>query len=149
MNLRKAYAKESDYLNHIAFESEGIWGEDESYMAHFSQDYCVTEDMILNDYVYVLEEGSKLVGFFAVLKGKDMGELELFYVEKSYIGKGYGKILWNEMLALCKEKNIEKIGLVASKDVADFYEKLGAVETKKMKSTLQVGRIVSRFEYQL
>lgn len=53
------------------------------------------------------------------------------------------------MIHFCKKKGISTIGLVASQDVARFYEKLGAVEVEKIKSVLKVGRIVSRFEYHI
>ncbi|SCZ02327.1 Acetyltransferase (GNAT) domain-containing protein [Alkaliphilus peptidifermentans DSM 18978] len=150
LNLRRAKPNESDVLNFIAFESESIWGEDESYMDLFSQEYKVTKNMIENDYVYVMEDDKGIIGFFAILKkDNETSELELFYIKKSFIGKGYGTLLWTNMISICKEKGIRKIGLVGSSDVANFYKKLGAKEIGEMKSLLKVGRIVSKFEYKI
>lgn len=149
MNLRKAKPSESDLLNVFAFESESIWGEDESYMTLFSQEYKVTENMIENEHVYILENNKIIVGFFAIIKRKELSELELFYVNRSLLGKGYGSLLWSHMIKICKDNSIEKIELIASLDVADFYKKIGAKEVEKIQSTLKVGRIVSRFEYKI
>jgi GNAT superfamily N-acetyltransferase len=144
-----AKANELKMLNDLAFESEAYWGEDDDYMKHFSENYKVTEDMITNEYVYILEEENVIVGFFLILRNKEVAELELFYVKRSLIGKGYGKALWAAMINFCKEKGIPKIALVASADVAEFYLKLGAVEIEKMDSILKEGRIVSRLEVKI
>lgn len=149
MNLRKAIPNESNLLNAFAFESESVWGEDESYMTLFSQEYKVTEEMIKNEYVYVLENEEMIIGFFAIIKRKERSELELFYVNRTLLGKGYGLILWSHMITICKENNIGTIELIASQDVVEFYKKIGAIEIEKIVSTLKVGRIVSRMEYNI
>jgi len=149
LNLRKAYKNESKELNLIAYDSEGIWGEDEQYMIMFSREYKVTEAMIRDEHVYVLEDRDKIIGFFAIIKREGVSELELFYVHKEHIGKGYGSILWQEMITVCKVHQINRIELVASNDVAEFYRRIGAKEVTKMKSTLQEGRIVTKFEYKI
>lgn len=149
MKLRKAHENESKDLNLLAYDSEGIWGEDEQYMMMFSREYKVTEAMIRDEHVYVLEDKDKKIGFFAVIDRDGVSELELFYVHKELIGKGYGSILWQHMIRICKKHHITRIGLVASSDVAEFYRKIGAKEITKMKSTLQEGRIVTKFEYEI
>lgn len=145
MRLRKANPEESEVLSNIANESEAYWGEDDDYMNLFRQFYSVTEEMIKEDLVYVLENDKSIVGFFAILKKHDVSELELFYVEKSLIGKGFGTLLWSHMIRVCKEQGISKIELVGSNDVAEFYKKCGAVEIGKVESTLKAGRIVVKF----
>lgn len=147
--MRRAETSELDVLNKIAFGSESIWGEDENYMMRFSQEYCVTTEMISNEYVYILESNNVLIGFFSIIKSDKKHELELFYIDKSMVGKGYGQKLWYEMINLCKTNGITKIELVASKDVAKFYCKMGAIEIERIKSRLKTGRIVSVMEYEI
>lgn len=147
MNLRNAKIDELSVLNEIAFESEAYWGEDENYMNLFAEKYSVTEEMIRSDYVYFMENDKEIVGFFVLLETDNIHELELFYVKRILIGNGYGKLLWSEMCAVCKEKGIEKIVLVGSDDVVNFYKRLGAKEIGKINSSLKVGKIVTKFEY--
>ncbi len=147
--MRRAKINELDTLNQIAYESEGIWGEDDSYMELFSQHYKVTQEMIEKDFVYIMEEKSSIVGFFAILNKQDTAELELFYISKSYIGMGYGTRLWENMIEICRSNDIGKITLVGSKDVGNFYKRLGAREIEKIESSLKVGRIVSRYQYDI
>lgn len=149
MYLRKALINEVDLLNKIAYESEGIWGEDDDYMCMFCHDYRLTAEMVENDHVIILECNDNIAGFFTLLKRNDYYELELFYIEKIFIGEGYGKKLWLKMIEYSRANNINKIQLVASDDVLEFYKKLGAVELEKVKSTLKEGRIVTRLEYDI
>lgn len=147
MKLRPSRLNEVDILNDLAIESEAFWGEDENYMTLFKENYLVTESMIKKDYVFLLEEESEIIGFFAIIARKKIPELHMFYIKKSYMGKGYGKLLWSKMLTVCKDYGIKKITLVASHDVERFYEKLGSKAIEKIDSSLKVGRIVTRYEY--
>lgn len=149
MNLRRARQNEAPLLNTLAFASEGYWGEDAAYMEAFSNEYAVTEHMIQNDYVCILEDDDTVIGFFAILKDGALPELEMFYVDRALIGKGYGTALWSYMLDFCRDQGIEKFGLVGSSDVTRFYQKMGATEIEKKASLLKTGRIVSRLEYEL
>lgn len=119
MNTRKARPEEARFLSDLAYASEAYWGEDEAYMRQFAEQYKVTEQMIREDYVYVMETDGVIVGFFAILKS-EVPELDLFYINVDYIGKGYGKLLWSNMISVCKAYGINKIELVGSDDVVDF-----------------------------
>ena len=149
MVLRKASLSEVEFLNKLAYESEGFWGEDQAYMTAFSKDYALTEKMVSEDHVYVMEDGPKINGFFAILNNPEGFELELFYVDRSLIGKGYGTRLWRMMVDKCSEIGISSFNLVASEDVEGFYRQLGAREVKRIPSILQEGRVVVVFEYSL
>lgn len=149
MNLRKAKIDEVDVLNKLAYQSESYWGEDQDYMDSFRKEYSLTANMICNNDVYIMENNGKTIGFFAILRNDDTFELELFYIERTLIGKGYGSIMWRKMIELCKKKEIKKFVLVGSNDVSDFYKKLGAIEIERKESLLKSGRIVSKFEYEI
>lgn len=141
---RRSRAPKSD-----SCELEAFWGEDDDYMACFSNEYKVTEAMIVKDNVYILEEDQEMIGFFAIIDNDGISELELFYVDRALIGHGYGTVLWHHMVEFCKEAGIKKIEFVGSDDVVGFYEKIGAKALERIKSVLQVGRLVTRFEYEI
>ena len=148
MKTRKANPEEALKLSKLAYASEAYWGEDADYMEKFREHYHVTESMIYMDYVYVLETDGTIIGFFAILK-RTVPELDLFYIDRELIGQGYGKILWTQMLEVCKTLGIHKIELVGSDDVAKFYVKLGAKPLERIESTLKVGRMITRFEFDI
>lgn len=147
MILRKATVSEVAVLNKLAYDSEDIWGEDDAYMTCFSEEYTLTEAMVTNDYVYILQEEDVIKGFFAIIRNEGIWELELFYIERSLIGQGYGRLLWQQMISKCKELGINRFELVASEDVSDFYRKQGATVVERIPSLLQEGRIVVKYEY--
>ena len=62
---------------------------------------------------------------------------------------GYGTRLWENMIEICRSNDIGKITLVGSKDVGNFYKRLGVREIEKIESSLKVGRIVSRYQYDI
>lgn len=147
MVLRKATIDEVTLLNKLAYDSEAFWGEDDAYMTCFSEEYALTEAMVTNDYVYILQEDDGIKGFFAIIRNEGIWELELFYIERSLIGQGYGHLLWQKMIGKCKELGINRFELVASEDVSDFYRRQGATVVERIPSLLQEGRIVIKYEY--
>ena len=45
----------------------------------------------------VLLENSSIIGVFSFVKSENETELEYFYIDPRYIGKGYGKKMWEVM----------------------------------------------------
>lgn len=59
-----------------------------------------------------------------VPRGKS--EINLFVVSKAFQGKGFGKTLWNEFLANCKNRGVGSIIVETNKlGASDFYEHVG------------------------
>ena len=102
----------------------------------------VTEETLLKDgfseqplyYTIVGEVDNQIVGMalyfykYSTWKGKVM-HLEDLIVKQSERGKGYGKVLLNEIIAIAKEEDLKRIDwqvLDWNEPAVKFYESIGA-----------------------
>lgn len=82
--------------------------------------------------IYVLEENNKLIGAGTILYEKKFihnislyAHIEDIIIKNEYQGKGYGKILINNLINICKVKECYKILLDCETNLIPFYEKCG------------------------
>ena len=136
-------------LTNLAIESEATWGFDPVFMEIFNRQYSVTDIFIENNLVFKMLDGERVVGFLGIIKEDFISELEYFYIEASYIGKGYGKQMWRFMCEICKRENIGTIQFVTSPEAVPFYESCGAVQIDTVESLVIPGRMIPKFVYQL
>lgn len=86
---------------------------------------------------WVAKEDSNniIIGTLGLLKIEEgYGVLKKFFIKKEYRGKGYSKLLYNELLKFAKENKFKKI-LLDTPSVAErshnFYRKVGFLEITK------------------
>ena len=94
-----------------------------------------------------LEEDGRSLGFWGLNEMENIWELEFFYISQEYIGKGYGRKLWNSLVAECKKRGISEIQLVTSPQSAQFYEKMGAKVIGRTESLIVKGKMIPRLEF--
>lgn len=147
INIRSAQADEYDVLTDIAIDSEAYWGYDSDYMNKFKSIYNVSIEFIKNNPTIVIEEDENIVGFYGVITESSETSLEYFFITPKYIGKGYGKLLWNYLIKDCKKLGIKELSIVTSPQAKEFYVKMGAVSCGEVESLLKKGRIIPRLIY--
>ena len=65
------------------------------------------------------------------MKNENETELEYFYIDPEYIGKGYGKKMWDNLVNFARQQAL--FILIGNKPQAKgFYEKMGAVVTDEV-----------------
>lgn len=77
-------------------------------------------------------------------KIKDGWELDYFYVARSAIGRGYGKLMWDNLINWCRENGIKKLQWVTSPEAVGFYVRMGADRQEDVRSTID-GRPIPQF----
>ncbi len=147
IRVREATPKEAYILTKLAVASEAYWGENETYMKQFCENYKITEDFIQMNPTYVMETDKKILGFYSLVQDSRRAELEYFYVEVTEIGKGYGKMLWHELVQTCIDLSISRFEFVTSPEALVFYEHMGAVKIGEVESALRKGRMIPKLEY--
>lgn len=148
-NIRKALVHEYGKLTDTAVKSEAYWGYDSEYMNKFRSYYSVSEDFIKSNPVYVIEEGSNIIGFYGLMTKNNETELEYLFIAPQYIGQGFGKVLWNHMVNLCRGLGISELEIVTSPQAEAFYIKMGAIHTGEVESLLKKGRIIPKLIYRV
>lgn len=90
MHIRPALQSEFAFLSNLAAQSEAYWGYDSEYMDKFKSIYKLTEDFIINNPTFVLENNEDIIGFYSLWVKEPMVSLELFFIDSKYIRQGYG-----------------------------------------------------------
>jgi len=117
-------------------------------MDRFKKIYLITEEFILNNPTYILKDGEIIIGFYGLLLSDEVS-LEYLFIEPMYIGKGYGKMLWNHALEECKKLCIREFTIITSPDARGFYLKLGATIYNQVDSLISKGNKTPKLIYRL
>ncbi|MHB8062230.1 MAG: GNAT family N-acetyltransferase [Ruminiclostridium sp.] len=149
IDIRSAKAAEYDILSDIAVKSEAYWEYDSDYMNKFKSIYNVSEEFINNNPTVIIEDDENIIGFYGVLIERSETSLEYFFIEPKYIGMGYGKLLWNNLVKHCKKLSIKEFNIVTSPQAKEFYVKMGAMPYGEVESLLKKGRIIPRLLYRV
>lgn len=147
--IRRAQICEAKILTDLVVRSEAYWGYDSTFMENFKSLYRVTEQFINNNETFIIEENEDIIGFYALLIDEKETSLEYLYVEPICIGKGYGKLLWDDMIESCKNWGIKEITLVTSPQVKEFYIKMGAVQIGEVDSLVIKDRKIPKLLYKI
>lgn len=149
INIRCANPTDSKSLTKLAIRSEAHWGYDDNFMDKFKTLYKVSEEFIINNPAYIMEEDGEIIGFYGILIEESQRSLEYFFIEPKFIGKGYGKLLWNHVLKSCDSLNIKEFIIVTSPQAQAFYTKLGAKLQGEVESLVAKGRMIPQLIYSM
>lgn len=138
-----------EYLKEVCILTQNEWGSKCNSEEEFNKKIKKKMDKILNNLdnpyycklILVNEnesnKNSKLIGFISIFP-KDCEERDdltpwyaTMFVKKEFRGKGYSKILNNEILKEAKRRKFNKIYLKT--DLDGYYEKFGAKFIEKLK----------------
>jgi N-acetylglutamate synthase-like GNAT family acetyltransferase len=140
---------DSKSLTELAIRSEAYWGYDDSFMDIFKSIYKVSEESIINNPTYIMEEEEEIIGFYGILIEESQRSLEYFFIEPEFIGKGYGKLLWQHVIKSCDTLNIKEFIIVTSPQAQAFYTKLGAKLQGEVESLVAKGRMIPQLIYSM
>lgn len=149
LHIERAIKEDSDVLTQLAIDSEGTWGFDSAFMTLFRRTYRITKNFIVGNLVYKMLIDEQLIGFFGIVKEDYISTLEYFYIAPGFIGKGYGKKMWQFMREICMENHINQIEFVTSPEAGTFYKACGAVNTDIVESLVIKGRMIPKFRYKI
>ena len=94
------------------------------YLALFIENYNQE-----TDHLWIVENGSKIVGSIAIVKGEGMvAQLRWFLVEPSERNKGIGNKLMQEAINFCRNRGYKKVTLGTIEDLKiarKMYSKIG------------------------
>lgn len=147
--IASALPKDTNFLANLEIRSESYWGYSSDFMDRFKEIYLITEEFILDNPTYILKDGETIIGFYGILLNSDEASLEYLFVEPTYIGKGYGKMLWNHALEECKKLGIREFTIITSPDAREFYLKLGATVYSQVDSLISKGNKTPKLIYRL
>lgn len=121
-------------LTKLSMDSNAHWGYRNAPPKIVDQVLTVTKEYFKNQTIRVMKENNEVIGFFCLRKqqssnSKKINELSFFFLKPDRIGKGYGKILFQEAVRVAKEElGWQAMMWESDPFAAGFYRKMGATE---------------------
>lgn len=126
MKIRKAATEDAPALTRIAHDAKRHWGYPEHWLQHWQADLTISPDFIAGNDVYVAEDESALVGFYALIIKKEKAELDHLWVKPQYMGTGIGKELFLHAMQHAARQHVAEVEISSDPNAEGFYRKLGA-----------------------
>ena len=134
--IRKAKTTEAKLLTDISFAAKRYWNYPEKYFDIWRNELTITEKYIDDNAVFVYLTGGQIVAYYslALLESDVVINsitihaglwLEHMFVLPEHIGKGIGREMFNHMINILKDYDVESIGILADQNAKGFYETLG------------------------
>ena len=137
-NVRRAHSKEARILSDIAYRSKAFWGYDPEYMELAKKELSISEENILNNWIFLIEAENMIRGFYELRKNsKQEAELFWLFVDPTSIGTGYGKTLMKHAIQLAMNNNFNHIKIKSDPNAESFYNGFGAVVVGESLSTVR------------
>ena len=132
---------EINKLNELMRLSKAYWGYPQSFMDDFMEIFQLTDKHLSSHLLKTLQQGDEIIGFLGFQKNNDEPlELDYFFIHPSYIGKGFGRKLWEQALVIAKSMGKTNFILWSDPGAEKFYEKMGCTNIGMRKSPLLANR---------
>jgi N-acetylglutamate synthase-like GNAT family acetyltransferase len=126
VRIRKAATEDAPALTLIAHEAKRHWGYPEHWLRHWQDELTISPDFIAGNDVYVAEDESGLVGFYALIIRKEKAELDHLWVTPQHIGTGVGKELFLHAMQHAARERVAEVEISSDPNAEGFYRKMGA-----------------------
>lgn len=150
----RAGVHELKQINELMYRSKSYWGYDKAFMDKFMQLFQMTTDYLEKNTVKLFyerntEKPEKAIGFYSFSIRKKESELDNFFIDLNYIGKGFGKKIWSMMVEDFKSHGVSRFKLWSDPGAESFYKKMGCIKIGVKKSPMMPNRYPVIFEYEI
>ncbi len=135
MDIRFAKPDEATQLTRIAFAAKRYWGYPETDIALWQDDLTITPEFIDQNDVFVAIQNNTVAGFCALSNGDSVREVEHFWIDPQYIGKGIGRKWFQHIRQAMEVAKIAKLRITSDPNAVGFYKKMGAKVIDRAAST--------------
>lgn len=148
ITVRRARPDEAPVLTALAMRAKASWGYDAAFMAACRDELTLTPAKIAAWQVWVAEAGGHIAGMVAL--NLDHGaEVEDFFVEPAFQGRGVGRALMTELLAAARAAGASGLEVDADPNAEAIYAKLGFETFSRSPSGSIPGRWLPRMRLSL
>lgn len=137
MHIREATENDIPFLSDLRRRSLGHWPEytNEWIAKNICNIRIPSNDLFLNEQMFVLLENDLLVGFYKfVYHGDGIAQLVDFYLDPLSIGRGLGQYLWDDFVERARYMDCTSITIESNPHAEGFYKKQGACRTGEVRS---------------
>ncbi|MGH7822212.1 MAG: GNAT family N-acetyltransferase [Candidatus Binatia bacterium] len=124
--IRAARAADAAELTRIAHAAKRRWGYAEDLIEAWRMDLTVGPELIASHPVYCAVEGASIVGFYALSRDGDAGELEHMWVDPPAMARGIGATLFRHAASVARAAGVTVLRIASDPNAEGFYRKMGA-----------------------
>lgn len=124
VTVRAARAEEAGRLTELALRAKASWGYDAAFMAACREELTLTPEKMAGWQVWVAEADGEIAGMVA-LSLEDGAEVEDFFVEPRFQGRGVGRMLMETLLDAARAAGAEVLEVDADPNAEAIYARLG------------------------
>lgn len=145
LHYKDASTKHADLLRDTLISSKSHWGYSQDQLEHWRLNLRFEEEYIARNTVKLVLDESEVIGFFAIVEG-EFHKLDHFWLLPNAIGKGYGNLVFKQILSECETLNITDFQIISDPDAEGFYLKKGAFKIGEVYSEPQK-RMLPKLRY--
>ncbi|MFK8045188.1 MAG: GNAT family N-acetyltransferase [Crocinitomicaceae bacterium] len=137
MKIEKAQNTDSKDLTELTIRSKSYWGYSSEQITEWKDDLTIRTESIDQNEVYKLVQGHQLIGYYSFKEVENkIIKLDNIFLEPSYIGIGFGKIMMNHFFEIIEGSECETIRLDSEPNAEKFYQNLGFKVVGKLESSI-------------
>jgi GNAT superfamily N-acetyltransferase len=148
--IRAAQVGEATKLTALCVRSKAHWGYDAQFMRRSAASLRVSSaDIALGRVLVAVDGKDRALGVASVIPDGDGAELDLFFVDPPFMGRGVGRTLFKAAVQAACMFDARTLTILADPNAAAFYERLGARFLRNAPSDAIPGRILPLYEYDI
>jgi SAM-dependent methyltransferase len=136
LEIRPARSDEGPLLSRLALHAKAHWGYDEEFLEAARDALTIDAETIATSSIFVLERKGTAIGFHGLAGEPPEGVLEWLFVEPHSIGRGYGRMLWEDALARARVAGFAELLIESDRFAEPFYLAMGAIKVGETPSTV-------------
>lgn len=129
LNFRSASPEDLPLLNHLMREGKGYWGYPQEGLDRFMNTYGISDDSYFDKgFGYIAQAKKEVIGYYLFNEDEALPMLDCFFLNVRFIGKGYGRKLWEHCIEQAENKGWDEFAFWSDPHASGFYEHMGAVK---------------------
>lgn len=149
MKIEKAINSDAEEITKLTIRSKSHWGYSKEQIEEWRDELTITTEYIKRNQVYKFVNNSKLIGFYAYQSLNDTDiKLNFLFVDPTFIGKGYGKVLLTDFLQRIEYLRFKKVILDADPNAEEFYKQFDFKIIGQLESSIE-GRFLPIMEKEI
>jgi GNAT superfamily N-acetyltransferase len=148
--VRAAQVGEATKLTALCVRSKAHWGYDAEFMRLSAASLRVSSaDIALGRVLVAVDGRDRAVGVASVIPDGDCADLDLFFVDPPFMGRGVGRALFKAAVRTAHLFGARTLTILADPNAAAFYERMGARFLRNAPSDAIPGRLLPLYEYDI
>jgi len=147
MRIEKARPADAQALTKVLLASKKTWGYPEEWLELWNDELKILPQTIRSRHFWVGRNEREIVFFYSVrhMAGSKY-ELEDCWVAPPYIGKGFGRMLFEHLKETLRDLGCSQLLICSDPNAEGFYRRMGAIRAGEQLSKM-AGRGLPLLEY--